>query len=76
MVQPAPVATVTETKVVQPAPKPTVAPVAPAPAALSHLLLPKQCRLAVRACHGVVHQNLTYSNRDLQGETRNVVVRI
>ncbi|WP_291334666.1 energy transducer TonB [Acinetobacter sp. UBA801] len=72
-VQPAPVATVTESKVVQPAPKPTVTPVAPAPVAPS---APKTVSIGGSGVQWSRSPKPTYSNRDLQGETRNVVVRI
>ena len=73
VVQPTPVATVIETKVVQPAPKPTVTPVAPAPVAPS---APKTVSIGGSGVQWSRSPKPTYSNRDLQGETRNVVVRI
>lgn len=75
VVQPAPVATVTETKVVQPAPKPTVVPVAPAPAPVAPSA-PKAVSIGGSGVQWSRSPKPTYSNRDLQGETRNVVVRI
>lgn len=72
-VQPAPVATVTESKVVQPAPKPTVTPVAPAPVAPS---APKTVLIGGSGVQWSRSPKPSYTNRDLQGETRNVVVRI
>ena len=73
VVQPAPVATVTESKVVQPAPKPTVTPVAPAPVAPS---APKTVSIGGSGVQWSRSPKPSYTNRDLQGETRNVVVRI
>ena len=75
VVQPAPVATVTETKVVQPAPKPTVAPVAPAPAPVAPSA-PKTVSIGGSGVQWSRSPKPSYTNRDLQGETRNVVVRI
>ena len=75
MVQPAPVATVTESKVVQPAPKPTVTPVAPAPAPVAPSA-PKTVSIGGSGVQWSRSPKPTYSNRDLQGETRSVVVRI
>ena len=75
VVQPAPVATVTESKVVQPAPKPTVTPVAPAPAPVAPSA-PKTVSIGGSGVQWSRSPKPTYSNRDLQGETRNVVVRI
>lgn len=71
----APVATVTETKVVQPAPKPTVVPVEPAPAPVVPSA-PKTVSIGGSGVQWSRSPKPTYSNRDLQGETRNVVVRI
>ena len=75
VVQPAPVATVTESKVVQPAPKPTVAPVAPAPAPVAPSA-PKTVSIGGSGVQWSRSPKPSYTNRDLQGETRNVVVRI
>ena len=75
VVQPAPVATVTETKVVQPAPKPTVTPVAPAPAPVAPSA-PKTVSIGGSGVQWSRSPKPSYTNRDLQGETRNVVVRI
>ena len=75
VVQPAPVATVTETKVVQPAPKPTVAPVAPALAPVAPSA-PKTVSIGGSGVQWSRSPKPSYTNRDLQGETRNVVVRI
>lgn len=75
VVQPAPVATVIETKVVQPAPKPTVTPVASAPAPVAPSA-PKTVSIGGSGVQWSRSPKPTYSNRDLQGETRNVVVRI
>ena len=74
-VQPAPVATVTESKVVQPAPKPTVTPVAPAPAPVAPSA-PKTVSIGGSGVQWSRSPKPSYTNRDLQGETRNVVVRI
>ena len=73
VVQPAPVATVTESKVVQPAPKPTVTPVSPAPVTPS---APKTVSIGGSGVQWSRSPKPSYTNRDLQGETRNVVVRI
>ncbi len=73
VVKPAPVATVTETKVVQAAPKPTPAPVTPAPVVPA---APKTVSIGGSGVQWSRSPKPTYSNRDLQGETRNVVVRI
>ena len=75
VVQPAPVATVTESKVVQPAPKPTVTPVAPAPAPVAPSA-PKTVSIGGSGVQWSRSPKPSYTNRDLQGETRNVVVRI
>lgn len=75
VVQPAPVATVIETKVVQPATKPTVTPVASAPAPVAPSA-PKTVSIGGSGVQWSRSPKPTYSNRDLQGETRNVVVRI
>ena len=74
-VQPAPVATVTESKVVQPAPKPTVTPVAPALAPVAPSV-PKTVSIGGSGVQWSRSPKPSYTNRDLQGETRNVVVRI
>ncbi|MDM1486868.1 MULTISPECIES: energy transducer TonB [Acinetobacter] len=73
VVKPAPVATVTETKVVQAAPKPTPAPVAPAPVVPA---APKTVSIGGSGVQWSRSPKPTYSNRDLQGETRTVVVLI
>ena len=75
VVQPAPVATVTESKVVQPAPKPTVTPVASAPAPVAPSA-PKTVSIGGSGVQWSRSPKPSYTNRDLQGETRNVVVRI
>lgn len=75
VVQPAPVATVTESKVVQPAPKPTVTPVAPALAPVAPSV-PKTVSIGGSGVQWSRSPKPSYTNRDLQGETRNVVVRI
>ena len=75
VVQPAPVATVTESKVVQPAPKPTVTPVAPAPAPVAPSA-PKTVSIGGSGVQWSRSPKPSYTNRDLQGETRSVVVRI
>ncbi|NLN57712.1 MAG: TonB family protein [Gammaproteobacteria bacterium] len=73
VVKPAPVATVTETKVVQAAPKPTPAPVTPAPVVPA---APKTVSIGGSGVQWSRSPKPTYSNRDLQGETRTVVVLI
>lgn len=73
VVKPAPVAIVTETKVVQAAPKPTPAPVAPAPVVPA---APKTVSIGGSGVQWSRSPKPTYSNRDLQGETRTVVVLI
>lgn len=73
VVKPAPVATVTETKVVQAVPKPTPAPVAPAPVVPA---VPKTVSIGGSGVQWSRSPKPTYSNRDLQGETRTVVVLI
>lgn len=73
VVKPAPVATVTETKVVQAAPKPTPAPVTPAPVVPA---APKTVSIGGSGVQWSRSPKPSYTNRDLQGETRNVVVRI
>lgn len=75
VVQPAPVATVTESKVVQPAPNPTVTPVAPALAPVAPSV-PKTVSIGGSGVQWSRSPKPSYTNRDLQGETRNVVVRI
>ena len=73
VVKPAPVATATETKVVQAAPKPTPAPVTPAPVVPA---APKTVSIGGSGVQWSRSPKPTYSNRDLQGETRTVVVLI
>ena len=73
VVKPAPVATVTETKVVQAAPKPTPAPVTLAPVVPA---APKTVSIGGSGVQWSRSPKPTYSNRDLQGETRTVVVLI
>ena len=73
VVKPAPVATVTETKVVQAASKPTPAPVTPAPVVPA---APKTVSIGGSGVQWSRSPKPTYSNRDLQGETRTVVVLI